>query len=45
VVNLWCRRRIIGNGKPGPVTKELQAVFFDIVKGKNPEYQEWLNFL
>ncbi len=37
--------RIIGNGKPGPVTKELQAAFFDIVKGKNPEYQEWLDYL
>jgi branched-chain amino acid aminotransferase len=37
--------RIIGNGKPGPMTKELQAAFFDIVKGKNPEYQEWLDYL
>jgi branched-chain amino acid aminotransferase len=37
--------RIIGHGKPGPVTKELQAAFFDIVKGKNPEYQEWLDYL
>lgn len=37
--------RIIGNGKPGPVTKELQAAFFDIVKGKNSEYREWLDYL
>jgi branched-chain amino acid aminotransferase len=37
--------RIIGDGKPGPKTKELQASFFDIVKGKNPEYKEWLNYL
>jgi len=37
--------RIIGHGKPGPVTQELQAAFFDIVKGKNPEYQEWLDYL
>ena len=37
--------RIIGNGKPGPVTKELQAAFFDIVRGKNPEYKEWLDYL
>ena len=36
--------RIIGNGKPGPVTKELQAAFFDIVKGKNSEYREWLDY-
>ncbi|MGA2517815.1 MAG: branched-chain amino acid transaminase [Thermodesulfobacteriota bacterium] len=37
--------RVIGNGKPGPVTKELQAAFFEIVKGKNPNYREWLDYL
>ena len=37
--------RTIGNGKPGPITRELQAAFFDIVKGKNPEYREWLDYL
>jgi branched-chain amino acid aminotransferase len=37
--------RKIGEGKPGPVTKELQAAFFDVVKGKNPDYREWLDYL
>jgi branched-chain amino acid aminotransferase len=37
--------RTVGNGKPGPVTRELQAAFFDIVKGKNPECREWLDYL
>jgi branched-chain amino acid aminotransferase len=37
--------RRIGDGKPGPLTKELQAAFFDIVRGKNPEYREWLDYL
>jgi branched-chain amino acid aminotransferase len=37
--------RTIGDGKPGPVTKQLQAAFFDIVKGKNSEYREWLDYL
>ena len=37
--------RMIGNGKPGPMTKDLQAAFFDIVKGKNPNYREWLDYL
>jgi branched-chain amino acid aminotransferase len=37
--------RIIGDGKPGPTTKEIQATFFDIVRGKNPEYREWLAYL
>jgi len=37
--------RTIGNGKPGPVTKELQTGFFEIVKGKNPNFREWLDYL
>ncbi len=37
--------RIIGDGKPGPITRELQTTFFDIVKGKNMEYKEWLEYL
>jgi branched-chain amino acid aminotransferase len=37
--------RQIGEGKPGPVTQELQAAFFEIVKGKNPEFREWLDYL
>jgi branched-chain amino acid aminotransferase len=37
--------RTIGEGKPGPMTKELQAAFFEIVRGKNPEYKEWLTYL
>jgi branched-chain amino acid aminotransferase len=34
--------RVIGSGKPGPLTKRLQSVFFDIVKGKNKKYESWL---
>lgn len=34
--------RTIGAGKPGPITRDLQAVFFDIVKGKNKKYISWL---
>jgi branched-chain amino acid aminotransferase len=37
--------RKIGEGRPGPMTKGLQAAFFDIVKGKNPDYREWLDYL
>jgi branched-chain amino acid aminotransferase len=37
--------RQIGEGKPGPITRELQATFFDVVKGKNLEFQEWLDYL
>jgi branched-chain amino acid aminotransferase len=34
--------RKIGSGKPGPVTKKLQSIFFDAVNGKNKTYESWL---
>ncbi len=34
--------RAIGSGKPGPVTKELQTVFFDIVHGRDSRHADWL---
>ena len=34
--------RAIGNGKPGKITKKLQSIFFDIVKGRNKKYESWL---
>jgi branched-chain amino acid aminotransferase len=38
-------RRTIGKGEPGPVTKKLQEIFFQVVKGTKPEYQRWLTYL
>lgn len=35
-------RRQIGIGKPGPITKQVQNIFFDIVHGRRPEYSDWL---
>jgi branched-chain amino acid aminotransferase len=37
--------RKIGSGKPGPVTKQLQQQFFEIVKGKNDQYKDWLTYI
>ena len=34
--------RAIGEGRPGNITKKLQSIFFDIVKGKNNKYKSWL---
>jgi branched-chain amino acid aminotransferase len=34
--------RAIGSGKPGPLTKELQAAFFDIVHGRDSRHADWL---
>ncbi|MHB8421246.1 MAG: branched-chain amino acid transaminase [Leptospirales bacterium] len=33
--------RMIGSGKPGPVTLRLQKLFFDIVRGIKPLHPEW----
>lgn len=37
-------KRMIGYGKPGPITKRLQSRFFNIVEGRDPEFIEWLEF-
>jgi len=29
-------------GKPGPITLALQKAYFDVVRGKDPEYDYWL---
>ena len=34
--------RQIGEGKRGPITEKLQSMYFDAVKGKLAEHQEWL---
>ena len=34
--------RTIGAGKRGPITEKLQAMFFDVVNGRNPKYAHWL---
>lgn len=36
-------RRVIGEGKAGPVAQLLQAEFFKVVKGENPDYAFWLH--
>ncbi|MCC6526542.1 MAG: branched-chain amino acid transaminase [Polyangiaceae bacterium] len=33
--------RAIGTGKPGPVTRQLQELYFAIVKGKDERHPEW----
>ena len=35
-------RILIGNGTPGPITKRIQQLYFDIVRGKNKRYFHWL---
>jgi branched-chain amino acid aminotransferase len=37
-------RITVGEGHPGPVTRELQAAFFDVIKNGNDKFH-WLSFL
>jgi branched-chain amino acid aminotransferase len=37
--------RSIGNGKPGPITRRLQNLFFKIVKGEAKAYRSWLTYI
>ncbi len=34
-------RRMIGDGKPGPISKQLQSLYFDVVMGKVAKYRHW----
>ena len=33
--------RPIGDGGVGPITKKLQALYADVIRGKNPDYLHW----
>jgi len=35
----------IGSGKPGPITRKLQTLYDDIVRGKVEKYREWLTYV
>jgi branched-chain amino acid aminotransferase len=37
--------RRIGAGSAGPVALELQSAFFDVVRGKDGRYAEWLTYV
>jgi branched-chain amino acid aminotransferase len=32
----------IGDARPGPVTRGIQALYFDVVRGKHKPYRSWL---
>jgi branched-chain amino acid aminotransferase len=35
----------IGEGIPGPVTREIQAAFDDALHGRSPQYADWLDLV
>jgi len=34
--------RRIGDGTPGPISRQLQALFFRVVQGREDRYRSWL---
>jgi branched-chain amino acid aminotransferase len=37
--------RVIGNGKRGEMTKKLQEAYFDVVYGRNPDFEHYLTYI
>ncbi|HUW28896.1 MAG TPA: branched-chain amino acid transaminase [Sulfuriferula sp.] len=37
--------RTIGNGERGPITTQLQKMYFDCVTGKDPKHESWLSYI
>jgi len=37
--------RQIGSGKPGPVVRKIQELYFRVVRGQEPRYAEWLTYV
>ena len=37
--------RAIGTGTRGPITEKLQALYFDVVKGKSAKHMHWLTLV
>jgi branched-chain amino acid aminotransferase len=34
--------RLVGTGKPGPITKDIQSTYAQAVRGARPQYESWL---
>ncbi|HUY85626.1 MAG TPA: branched-chain amino acid transaminase [Acidimicrobiales bacterium] len=37
--------RVVGTGKPGPVTKAIQDAYFSAVRGETDSYKDWLDYV
>ncbi len=37
--------RIVGSGKPGPITRAIQAAYFGAVRGELDQYKDWLDYV
>lgn len=37
--------RVIGNGKTGPITRAIQNVYHDLIRGRVAKYEEWCDYV
>ncbi len=37
--------RVVGTGEPGPVTREIQEIYFAAVRGNVDQYKDWLEYV
>ena len=37
--------RVLGNGRPGPITVDIQQTFFAMVRGEVDRYKDWLDYV
>ena len=35
---------VVGDGKPGAITRRMQTTFYEAARGQRPEYRKWLAF-
>ena len=35
----------INNGRPGKITKQIQTIYFDLIRGKIERYNNWLTYI
>jgi branched-chain amino acid aminotransferase len=35
----------VGTGEPGPITRELQRIYEEAIRGREPRYAEWLDLV
>jgi branched-chain amino acid aminotransferase len=39
------KKYAIRTGQPGPITRQMASLYADIVRGKNPNYNDWLTYI
>ena len=36
---------MVGAGKPGPITQQIQETYFGAVRGEVDRYKDWLDYV